>query len=148
MVSFELQRSTDGINFETIGLIKPSNVNTTSNYLFDDHTIQNQTNYYRLKMVDSKAIEYSNTIVISNEFNKNALHLVSIYPNPASNTINITMPQGAASGLVKISDVTGKPVLETSKLEAIDVSFLNSGIYTINVQFNNELVSLKFVKIP
>jgi outer membrane protein assembly factor BamA len=30
MVSYDVQRSTDGINFETIGLIKPSNISTTS----------------------------------------------------------------------------------------------------------------------
>jgi hypothetical protein len=148
MVSYEVQRSTDGILFETIGLIKPSNVNTNSNYLFDDHTIQNHIHYYRLKMVDSKVIDYSNTIVISNEHNNNALNLVSVFPNPASKIINISIPQGAASGLVKITDITGKLVLETRKLEAIDVSFLNSGIYTITAQLNNELISLKFVKIP
>jgi hypothetical protein len=99
-------------------------------------------------MVDSKVIDYSNTIVISNELNNNALNLVSVFPNPASKILNISIPQGAASGLVKITDITGKLVLETRKLEAIDVSFLNSGIYTITAQLNNELISLKFVKIP
>jgi hypothetical protein len=148
MVSYDVQRSTDGINFETIGLIKPSNISTTSNYLFDDYTFKNQTNFYRLKMVDSKTIEYSNTIVISNELKTNAISLVNVFPNPANKTINISIPQGAVAGLVKILDIHGKIVLETTEHEGIDISMLNTGIYMINTEINNESVSLKFVKTP
>jgi hypothetical protein len=148
MVSYDVQRATDGINFETIGLIKPSNVSTNSNYLFDDYTFKNQTNYYRLKMVDSKTIEYSNTIVISNDLKTNAISLVNVFPNPANKILNISIPQGAVTGLVKILDIHGKIVLETTEHEKIDISMLNTGIYMINTEINNETVSLKFVKIP
>ena len=148
MVSYDVQRATDGINFETIGLIKPSNVSNNSNYLFDDYTFKNQTNYYRLKMVDSKTIEYSNTIVISNDLKTNAISLVNVFPNPANKLLNISIPQGALTGLVKILDIHGKIVLETTEYENIDISMLNTGIYMINTEINNEAVSLKFVKIP
>jgi len=50
--------------------------------------------------------------------------------------------------LVKILDIHGKIVLETTEHEGIDISMLNSGIYMVNTEINNESVSLKFVKTP
>lgn len=91
---FEIERSTDGINFEAIGnlAIAPSNY---YNYL--DASPLNGTSYYRLKIVDEDAsFEYSpirSVELISN-------NLFEIAPNPiVDNNLKVRIATKAASAL-------------------------------------------------
>lgn len=149
MFSYEVQRAADGIHFETIGLVKPNNTNTGNHYLFNDGTVQHHTNYYRLKMVDAKTVEYSKVIIISTAAStENLFDLVNVYPNPVIDQLNINIPQDAILGIIQIIDVNGKIVLETKQQQSIDLNRLKSGIYTINIQCNNKFITRKFIKSP
>ncbi len=63
---FEVQKSTDGINFYTIGNVDAAGYSTAElNYLFYDDDPIVGINYYKLRMVDFNGdYEYSNTIAI------------------------------------------------------------------------------------
>ncbi len=148
MTRYEVQRAGEDLNFNTIGIVKPTNYSTHNTYSFLDISAQNHINYYRLKMIDSKTIDYSNTIVIESEIKNTTLDLVSIYPNPTSKTLNINLPIGAITGLIKISDVYGKTILETYNYEGIDISKFPVGPYILSIPFNNKLVTLKIIKVP
>lgn len=61
---------------------------------------------------------------------------ISVYPNPATNLVTLTMPQINSVHQVAISDVTGKAVHQSetnSAATALDVSLLGKGIYFIRI---------------
>ncbi len=89
---FEVQRSADGAQFNTIGLVQPGR----SGYQFKDNAPLTGNNYYRIKTVDLDGeVDYS-PIVMVNVKNENSI-ITSIYPNPGNgSTVNI-----ALKGVVK-----------------------------------------------
>ncbi len=77
----------------------------------------------------------------------NAMLNLSMYPNPASNNLNIS-----ASSIIQnaeIYNVLGKRVLSLNinkNSESIDVSTLASGIYLIKYSIDNAIGTAKFIK--
>ena len=61
-----LQRSKDGINFETLGSVAAQGNSTTINhYNFDDVNPFTGPNYYRLELVSiDGSLDYSNTVLL------------------------------------------------------------------------------------
>jgi hypothetical protein len=101
---FEIERSADGYNFESIGEIKAAgNSSSLLTYQFEDKNPLNGVAYYRLKQVDfDGTFEYSDIKSIEIEGN-NAL----IYPNPVSdwakiavNNENVTVSIVSSTGQV------------------------------------------------
>jgi ASPIC and UnbV. len=81
---YEIQRSNNGREFNTIGLMNAKiNSSVQQNYEYQDQQIEGHlTYYYRLKMVDQDdSYDYSNTITVSFTQSQ-SLHLVSLRPNP------------------------------------------------------------------
>jgi hypothetical protein len=85
---FEILRSHDGQNFETIGSINATgNSNTTKQYGFTDDQPRQQKQYYRLKQLDTDgAITLSNIIVLTSKTDKQ--HILA-FPNPVKNIATI-----------------------------------------------------------
>lgn len=73
----------------------------------------------------------------------------TVFPNPATNTVNVALPNDWQSGLVSIYDMAGRQVLQQSgsgnNTFSIDASFLSSGIYTIMCQSENKTLKKKLV---
>ncbi len=67
----------------------------------------------------------------------------SVYPNPATNVININ----ALTQLTKVEiySLLGTKVFETSKTKQIDISSLSAGVYIINAHTKNAKASAKIV---
>ena len=85
---FEIQRSTDGKNYETIGII-PANGQSVDkiDYSYIDYQPPKGTNFYRLRMVDlDDSFEYSNTIVVQLD---TSISSMILSPNPSNDEINI-----------------------------------------------------------
>lgn len=60
----------------------------------------------------------------------------SVYPNPASDVLNVELPAGA-DGTVKLISTTGGVVYSsevTSSDQSINVNQLNSGVYILQVE--------------
>ncbi len=147
---FEVERSTDSYKFEKIGIIAAAgNTNQTRKYAFTDFSPTDGTNYYRLKQVDNDEFTtYSKVITVK----CNNTGKMSIYPNPAINTININTGLTAAAGkeFIKLYNVNGK-LLESRQVSIQpannikwDVSHLTSGTYYFKVGNSPEL--LNFIK--
>jgi len=72
-----------------------------------------------------------------------------LFPNPATNVLNVVVPALSKNFDVEICDVTGKQVL-VSKMEisgAIDISMLRSGVYFVKITSENKaLTTKKFIK--
>jgi hypothetical protein len=136
---FEVQRTTAGNEFTTIGFVPGYGTTTeVKNYRFVDANLSAGNYTYRLKQVD-----FDGTFSYSNEVNAEVtspvqFELAQNYPNPfnPSTTIKFSIPQSSDVTL-KIFNTLGQEVstLLDQNMEAgshtinFDASELNSGIY-------------------
>ena len=146
---YQIERSNDGVTFSKIGTSPAANSSTaTSNYNFVDTKPLQGISYYRIKQVDNDgAFRYSKVIAV--RFLA-SLPPVSIYPNPASETVNIVFTNVPANG-TKIEMFTAngqfvKSILNNgSAASAIDVSNLSNGLYQIKISDKNMQLSEKII---
>ncbi len=99
--------------------------------------------------IDALQDLYNETLsVSSNSFTEST---ISIYPNPAKESITIDSNKGLISKF-EIYDVTGKLVASRTTDSPVthalvDINYLNSGLYFINIYNDkNEKISEKFIK--
>ncbi|WP_299099155.1 T9SS type A sorting domain-containing protein [uncultured Winogradskyella sp.] len=95
--------------------------------------------------VDMGAYEFGSSLSIADvEVN---ITEVKLYPNPASNIINIISNHVNIKS-VGIYDVLGKQVLAKTNKKDINVSDLRSGMYIVKIEFeNNTSTSKRFIKL-
>ena len=79
------------------------------------------------------------------EINDQELNKIVIGPNPATNTILISNIESEKYS-VEIFDMIGNSILKVSNQSTIDISFLASGIYLVNVQQGNQSQNQKLIK--
>jgi hypothetical protein len=87
---FEIQRSTEGIEFFTVGFVNGHGTTTEQqNYSYADRDLDNGKYFYRLKQVDyNGSYEYSDVVEI--DFRTfNSYLLEQCYPNPFNPTTTI-----------------------------------------------------------
>jgi hypothetical protein len=85
-----VQRSRDGVAFETIGLVFPREDGVRANYAFSDKNAAAGVNYYRLKMIDNDgAVTYSNMVTFTLGDLTRVQMIVS--PNPTVDMINVQL---------------------------------------------------------
>lgn len=98
---FDVQNSTDGINFETIGTIPSHGTSSVVNsYMLIDKTPAPGINYYRLKTVDvDDKFAYSSVIIIKIGINANSY--ITVNPNPTHGAIRLNF-NGLEKGVYKI----------------------------------------------
>ncbi len=153
---FEVEVSTDGIHFITIGKREAAgNSQTALNYAFEDMDILANQMYYRLKIVDlDGTFEYSKVKIV-NRSGKYTFDAV-VYPMPAKQDITVEITSSVASYATTISilDMTGKLVMQTQvaltpgiSKTLIDVSPLQSGNYFVKINNGSEELNKKIVKI-
>jgi len=73
---------------------------------------------------------------------------ILIYPNPTNGIINFDFAKNNIQKLT-ISDMTGKEIIKKTKIqqnEQIDLLSLESGIYIISIQTDNEIFTTKIIK--
>ena len=73
---------------------------------------------------------------------------ISIYPNPTNGIINLEFADNNVQQ-IKISDLTGKTIIEKVNIqqnETIDLSSYESGIYIIKIQTDNKIFTTKIMK--
>jgi hypothetical protein len=75
------------------------------------------------------------------------LNEVTLFPNPAKNSIELRGAKDLDISTVKISNILGKEVFTSNVLDnKIDISNLNSGIYILTIQSESSSKSIKFIK--
>jgi hypothetical protein len=112
------------------------NATTTINYSATDAHPAKGNNYYRLKMVDKDAkFEYS----VLRRVNFDEPVSYTVYPNPATNLLNIAMDNAtAARSSVQVLNVQGQVMLNkqnagNNQLVQLNISALTSGIYFLKI---------------
>ena len=112
---FDVQRSRDGIDWETIGTQHAAGTtNTPQNYELTDASFPGGTIYYRLRQVDQDGtVELYGPISATCEA---AGYSLSVYPNPATNsfTVQVYTESTVSGGQLGVYDFTGKAILQQS----------------------------------
>lgn len=149
---FDIQHSTDGIHFTTIGNVNGNGTsNQQHNYEFTDaHPALDYINYYRLLQVDVDG-QFNLSKVIALHFESSFVNM-ALYPNPAHNYLLVSVPANGQKLTMKIFDVTGRMhwsdlYNNPSALINIDISRLGKGIYQLVIENSNgKRNSLSFMK--
>jgi hypothetical protein len=134
---FEVQRSSNGIDFITIGTVSPGN----KTYIFKDDKPFIGYNYYRLKSVDEdEKISYSTVVMVNVENRSDIISL--LYPNPAKGNVTVKL-QGPVKDKISIQimDESGRPVFlkrftvqQTSELSIpLNTGKLTAGHYVLQI---------------
>ncbi len=134
---FAVQRSIDGVTFETIGKVQAAeNSNMSLNYEFVDADVLPRTYFYRLEMFDlDGSSELTNIVSLERRGG------VSIAPVPAQDNIQLTLTNNKeVEAYIEIIDATGK--LMTTQIVA-----LQEGINQVDFNISDYSVGLYFVKV-
>lgn len=156
---FEVQRSSDGQNWKTVGtLAAQGNSNVRKTYTFNDKpgNATKKDLYYQLIQVDRDGRVFKSKILIVRVYNNAALKMVSVTPNPVKNDIVVNIQVNESSMIVmKVLTSTGTEVMrKTSKAGAGTNTFtldntsgLRPGLYFLEVIINsNERMVVKLMK--
>jgi len=135
---FEIERTTDLTNWDNIGFVNGAgNSNEILNYSFDDPLsdaiFKNyQHVYYRLKQVDfDGSYTYTNIKNITLNDNESSEIMISVFPNPSSDFVNIVSNLSSAEYLVSIFTQEGLLIGSTTMYGSafIDVRKMKSSNY-------------------
>jgi uncharacterized repeat protein (TIGR01451 family) len=140
---YVIERSTNGIDFVSIGTVQAhGNSLTARTYYFDDGEPVNGTNYYRLKQLDyNGTFSYSHIITV---INNNAD--IGIFPNPNHGSFTINIMSVNEPYLIDITDVLGRTVYSfAGKAASIDVNGLAKSAYLVRFYINDKTIVKKLL---
>lgn len=143
---FSVDRSLDGIHFESIATIEPKGTHTTgSTYRFTDKEPLNGKNFYRITQFDTDGRSTtSSTLAVSFNCDDGKIEL---YPNPATEMVQIKGLTG--KNTVKVFNAVGQLMVEETtenSVHTLKLSALASGVYQVQVSrnavviFNSKLI--------
>ena len=139
---FDIEHSTNGIDWEIIGFIEGlGNSAQPFSYSFLHKNPLRGLNYYRLRQVDLDGqFEYSP--IRSLDF-KDSARQWTISPNPVTHFFNIILSAPFDYAQLKVNDSMGRIVLEQNwvgpkGISQIDISGWESGLYWIQVRIDGQ----------
>jgi len=151
---FSVERSTDGLRFESIG--KEKGAGTTHEarqYGFTDEQPSSGINYYRLKQTDFDG-QYTYSNVLSIQL-KTGDFYINILQNPVlDNTLQLVF-EAPESGLAAVEmynaagQKAGGEMLEISpgtNFPVIDIADFTAGVYFAKIRCGGKTVVIKFIK--
>lgn len=151
---FIIEKSNDGINFETIGYEEGmGTINTNSNYHFIDYKPFVGINYYRLKQVDFNGDFAYSDVVVVNYCTTTAITHLSVSQTSSEVVVNACATVTNGTALLRIFDLSGKLILEnditneiiSNSTVQISKSGLNTGLFIVSLQIGGAQESEKIV---
>jgi hypothetical protein len=146
---YEIERSGDGVTFNTIGKVEARNSAGQNNYSFTDNKAAGKKLYYRLKTIFTNGnTEYSNLQLLQS----NAATEIIVFPNPTSDVLQLLLNNNYGTVDVQIINSAGQTIKRISNVSGgghmlkIPVACLNGGVYYLYLQSGTEMQVLQFVK--
>ncbi len=147
--SFVVERSSDGRNYTTVGTVAAAGQSQSlRNYQFTDINPGTGINYYRLRAtdIDNKSeLSRVATLYFGKAF------YFSFGPNPAKETLNVTIENVSGAGTLQLSDLNGRSLMQ-SRVEGIpsqtirmNVSGLSKGVYLLQLKAGAENRTAKVI---
>jgi hypothetical protein len=86
-------------------------------------------------------------IAQSEQKNSEAVELVSVFPNPADNVINVRVHESFNGGELRVMNTDGKQSIKTlAESKELDIAHLPAGMHVLSVSKNGVSAYTKFVK--
>lgn len=153
---FELEQSTDGVNFKQIAVIFGAGESDIRlDYGYTDRNLAGRSGliYYRLKSVDiDNKSSYSSIRIIRLTDDSKELTLAT-YPNPVVHTLQITVPAEWQNKKVnyEVFNLAGQVIsriekANSSQTETINMSNAARGMYIVRVSCEGVTIQQKVVK--
>ncbi len=150
---FEIQKSTDGLNFARIGAVDAAGESLlTLSYTFEDATPALGNNYYRLRMVDlDGTFEYSNIVQIATRIEGD----IAVYPVPVHDALYLIYDSDNTGTIqIQVVNTIGQTLHTRTENTTqgfntfeLDINQLSTGTYLIQVRNDKGLNKVKrFVK--
>jgi hypothetical protein len=152
-ISFEVQRSDDGVNFSTIGTVSAVPQQTT--YTFSDR----QNGYDKHKFYRIRAIMNTNlrqyTNVVNVNFSSKISLMADLRPNPFTSQIQADLGMKTANTInARMMDQSGRVVYTKqfsgrqgqNLIVMNDLGRLNPGVYVVEMRVQDEVIREKVVK--
>ena len=132
---FTIQKSTDGRAWTTIQKVLGAGTSSNvENYTAYDQTPFPGISFYRLMQTDIDGKQTFSPIISINLGNKN--EEISVFPNPASSLVNISLPS-SASYEISLLNISGQLIyntkITTSNNLVLNVSGYKAGVYFVRV---------------
>jgi hypothetical protein len=137
---FEVERSTDGVHWQTLGFVAgKGTTGQPQDYLFQDETPTPGLNYYRLRQLDTNG-EVNLLKVVTVDLSRfSPLGQVQVFPNPVSGnrlTVNLPASVGEENVVGTLHNSEGlvvRQVVLQPGANSLDVSALSNGLYTLKI---------------
>ncbi|MES1250111.1 MAG: T9SS type A sorting domain-containing protein, partial [Chitinophaga rupis] len=142
---FVIERSVNSNDFTPVDTIAAKGNAVRNDYHYEDGTAPAGQLTYRIKQVDIDShFTYSKYIMVQIAAQNTRL---TLYPNPATNTTRIQLPDGMQQGIVQIYTQSGSQVrsITASNLQLIDCSGLPKGIYYIVVKEKQKIYTERLI---
>jgi hypothetical protein len=144
---FNIQRSIDGVNFETVGKMVANGLAGNYTY-FDDITNLNKPYqfFYKLEAVDKDGIKTFSSIVPINI--KKRIKEIRLYPNPAKELLFITNSFSTANySIVNANGMIVKVGTINTNNAVLNIKDLAAGTYFMKVISNEKVETFKINKL-
>lgn len=152
ILHFEVQRSNDGNNFETIGTVTPAQ---SGNYTYSDPQNGFEKNkFYRIKQVMTSGIRfYSNVVNVG--FNNKFNLIGNLGPNPFSNLIEAKLWMRTSNMVnVRLIDQSGRIVYARqfagragdNRFTMDNLGKFKAGVYIVELAVQDEVIREKIIK--
>jgi hypothetical protein len=150
--AFEVQRSANGRDFETIATVAGAGTTyEAQNYNYLDAQPLNGVNYYRLKQVDfDGSFELHRVVAVLFATKGNA---VAVLPTEVTTQFDLVFGEALTTDAqVQIYNFGGQllhseTVAAGNQRQTIDAAALAAGIYVVRVQNNGVSTAVRFVKL-
>ena len=151
--SFEIERSTNGRDFTTVGVVFASEKYGTENYTFFE-TVNYERVMYRLKMIDkAHEIDYSRILIFQSKSLSSTD--IKVYGNPVKDKLTISYSSNTTQVVnVKVYDLIGKTLMSqkvnssegTNMLSLSLNATFKAGMYIVEVSNGADRQTAKFIK--
>ena len=142
---FAIERSADGSKWTKIGQLKGQGTSSiVTKYTFKDITPVNGVAHYRLKMIDLDGkFSYSDVKSIRADIKASG----KVYPNPASDIVNITLDASSGNTKIHLVNIKGKVLMEknvgaNSGTISLPLQQYQNGTYVISITDGNGAVQV------
>lgn len=152
---FTIEKSFDLIEFEKIASVDGAgNSNYINEYFYSDKLLVSGTTYYRLKQTDFDGTVSILGIISVESARIDRVNQIEIYPNPVSHDLGVCFEKlyEETAILTLVSD-DGRIVYKDRLNSGFEVNIkipmqdLSAGVYFLQVEIRNEIISKRVVKL-
>jgi len=144
--SYTIERSGNAQDYRDIANI-PAKGQTENSYSYTDKNPLAGDNYYRIREnARNGTVSYSQTLKVN--FIQSGV--LSLYPNPAKNTVTVKGLDKNSASVIKIMDMQGREIssqhFDRVSTATLNIRSLAQGAYFVQITQGEKVVRLKMVK--